>query len=231
MPTSERPSRIRLNDNVRSHITLWVTLILLAGVAAVVHVRISLFGDMQGNIFRQALIDAANAWLLGTLPVLLAGGLAIAMAPRRTRLLLAVCFVFGSTVVEVVGYATWSALSTSSVTWWREAIYAVSAVFLAAAWLTARAWGPPGLLASPIAGIASWFVIPHFTAVLYHRSEMRWGYGTWGQFIGLVAGFALEVLVLSLPSVVLIVLRWARMVHLARASRLTAGIAPGSVDS
>ena len=102
---------------------------------------------------------------------------------------------------------------------------------MASAWLTARAWGPPGLFASPIAGIASWFAIPHLTAALYHQSELRWGYGAEGQFIGLAAGYALEVLVLSLPAVVLIVLRWARTVHLARAGRLTAGIAPGSVDS
>lgn len=49
------------------------------------------------------------------------------------------------TLIEVVCYAMWSAFSTSSAASWREAIYAVSAVFLAAAWLTARAWCPPGM--------------------------------------------------------------------------------------
>jgi len=213
MPTSERLGRIRLNDSVRCHLSLWVALILLARVAAVVDVRVSLFG---GSIFGQALADAGSDWLVGTLPVLLAGGLAIGVAFRRTRLLLAACLVFGSTVVEVVGYAAWSAFSTSSVTWWQEAIYAVSTVFLAAAWLTARAWGLPGLLASPIAGLASWFAIPHFTTVLYRRSEMWWGYGAGGHFVGLASGYALEVLVLGLPAVVLIVLRRAGLVHLAR---------------
>jgi hypothetical protein len=101
---------------------------------------------------------------LGTLPVLLAGGFAVGAALRRARLLLGLCLVVGSTAVEVVGYAAWSAFATSSITWWREAIYAISATFLAGAWLTFRGWDPPALLASPIAGIASWFAVPHLTA-------------------------------------------------------------------
>ena len=107
-------------------------------------------------------------------------------------------------------------------TWWREAIYAGSAVLLAAAWLTARAWGRPGLLASPIAGLASWFAVPHLTAGLYSEFESR--------LIGLTAGYAVEVLVLSLPAVVLIVLRWARTVQSAWTAR-TARTAPAAAGA
>ena len=100
MSTSARPGRSRWNDTIRCHLTLWATLIVLAGVAAAVHPSTSLVG---GSVFGQALVGAGNAWLLGTLPVLLAGGFAIATALRRTRLLVATGLVLGSTVVEVVG--------------------------------------------------------------------------------------------------------------------------------
>jgi hypothetical protein len=58
---------------------------------------------------------------------------------------------------------------------------------------------------------------------------MRWGYSPEGQFIGLAAGYALEVLVLSLPAVVLLILRWARTTQTARAGRLT-GITPAPAE-
>jgi hypothetical protein len=113
-------------------------------------------------------------------------------------------------MVEVFGYAAWSAFVDSSADWWREAIYALSATLLAGAWLLARAWGWSGVLASPIAGIASWFAVPQLTAVLYRQAEMRWGYGTGGQFIGYLAGYALGLLVISLPALALIASRRRR---------------------
>lgn len=207
MPSLGRARKIRSNDAVRIHLTLWLTLILLALLAGTVQIRISLPSDVRDNAFLQALVDAFDAWLVGTLPILLAGGFAIAMATRRGRMLLPACLVLGSAVVEMVGYAAWSAFSTSSSAWPRQAVYALSAVLLAAAWLAARGGDRSGLLASPFAGLASWFAVPHLTAALYRQAQTQWGSGTAGQFVGLAACYALEVLVFSIPAITLIILR------------------------
>ena len=227
MQSRERAGGTRSNDRVRVHLTLWLTLLLLAGVAGAVQLRISLFGGMQDDAFLHALVDAFDVWLVGTLPILLAGGFAIGLATRRGRLLLPAGLVLGSTMVEVVGYATWAAFSTSSAAWPRQALYALSAILLATAWLAARGWDRAGLLAGPVAGLASWFAVPQWTAALYDGAQTHLGSGPAGRFVGLMTGYALEVLVLGVPAVTLVILRSTR----ATGDRSSAGAAAAASDS
>jgi hypothetical protein len=227
MQSLEQARGNRSTDRVRVHLALWPALILLAGVVAVVQIRISLFGDMQASNFLVGLVSAFNFWLTETLPILLAGGLAIAVATRRGRLLRPACLVLCSIAVDVVAYATWWAYFTLPVEWARQAIYALSAVFAAAAWLAARGWDRSRLAASLIAGLASWVAVPHLTAAVYDGAQKLWGSGTAGQFAGIAAAYVLQVLVLSLPAITLIILRSVE----ARGDRSSMVAASGPADS
>ena len=66
------------------------------------------------------------------------------------------------------------------------------------------------LLASPVAGLASWFAVPRLTAALYGGAQTHLGSGAAPRFVGLLAGYALEVLVLSVPAIMLTILRSTR---------------------
>jgi hypothetical protein len=133
----------------RVHLILWPTLVVLAGVVAVVQPTVPVFHDK--------LVYADVHWMLETLPVVLAGALAAFLGQRpnvRPAVGLAACLVAGSTIAETVGIA---GLALGLLYVEAATIYAVSSTLLAGAWLAVRGRGPLALLAGPLAGVASWF--------------------------------------------------------------------------
>ncbi|WP_191838888.1 hypothetical protein [Catellatospora chokoriensis] len=189
----------------RVHAILWPGLLVMAGVAAVVEPSVSrLLPDpapQQAPTIGEALTSAGGNWFLLTLPFLLVGALAVGWGQRPAAdpvaVSLAVGLVAGSTMVEVVGMAARQWLHWSGVDIAPELLYAVSSTLLAAAWLTVRGRRPVALLASPLAGVVSWFTIPTVDTALSDRIRDLFGVGTPAMFVLVVMAYALSALAIS----------------------------------
>jgi hypothetical protein len=199
----------------RVHAILWPTLVALAGVLAVVQPGIlSLVPDGGADSlpFDQTLASSSLHWLMETLPIVLAGALAVFLGQRkdvRPPVGLAVCLVAGSTLAETVGIAAVQVLGLVDVEV-AATIYAISSTLLAGAWLAVRGRGSLALLASPLAGVASWFAFPTLAADISGLIRDRLGTGTLAIFVESAALYALEVLVIGVPTVVVLLWRRAR---------------------
>jgi hypothetical protein len=191
-------------------------MLVLAGVAAVAQPGLSRLVPETGSdplAFGDSLIRSGIDWLLGTAPVLAAGALAILFGQRsvvRPAWGLASCLIAVSTLIEIVGMATW----------WRfvdvegldvpATLYAASSIALAAAWLVVRGWKPLALFTSVLTGFASWFTIPALLAEgLFAPIRDALGTGAVAMFVTFIAVYTLQALVIGVA--VMAALAWRRV--------------------
>jgi hypothetical protein len=195
----------------RVHAILWPTLLVLAAVAALAEPGVSRLLPVSARDPLEALAWSAGQWLLGTLAVLLAAALALLLRGRPamgSALGLAALMVALSTLVEIVGLAARLFLFDfigGAVE--PAAIWALSSTLMAGAWLTARGWRPLALLASPLAGVASWFTIP-IPPALADAGDL-FGTGIFSVYTNFCLVYALQVLVISVAT--LTALGWHRV--------------------
>jgi hypothetical protein len=196
----------------RVHAILWPVLLVLAGIAAAVEPAVERLLPPVGAFpppFGDALLRYGSDWLLWTLPVVAAGALAAVLGRRssvRPAWGLPAWLVAGSTLVEIIGGATWSSVLGAPGLGILRTIYALSSVLMATAWLTVRGWRPLALLTSLFAGLASWLTMP----IDLDGIIRDWlGTGRLAIFVTFIVAYTVQALVIGVA--VVAGLAWRRV--------------------
>jgi hypothetical protein len=200
----------------RVHAILWPVLFVLAGVAAALQPALERLLPPLGNErlpFGDAVARYGSDWLLGTLPVLAAGALAVVLGQRggmRPAWGSAAWLAAGSMLVEIVGGAAWLSVFDAPGLGSLAMVYAVSSILLAGAWMMVRGRRPLALATTLFAGIASWFTIPKLVGQsLYGAIRDTFGTGTLAMFVIFIAAYVLQALVIGVA--VVAELAWRRV--------------------